>query len=322
MKTEQLWFRMSSTAHEKSCVVAMRMKLGWEGFGIYVGILSLLRNSEDGSLPVDFEQIGWTLRCPSNTVKSVVMDFGLFMLTDDGGHFFDQNLIDEMEQYQSALDERREAGRRSAERRWGTKADQNSNGNAMHDSEPPPKTTEKQAKDMGDPSKNVTGVTDLDAINKQIKKDTLNTSYCIKQSDASDSFDGGTPVGVGLPKNKIQDDFFNQLDDRWQAIMQRWYAHKKKLSPKFRNMKILKENFEYLTELSGGDIDCAEAIVDYSIKQCYSGLFKPAMGRGGKSAKPSKKKDVKYSNDAWGNSQENLPKVELKIDENGNPCPF
>lgn len=311
MKTEQLWFRMSSTAHEKSSVVAMRMKLGWEGFGIYVGILSLLRNSEDGSLPADFEQIGWTLRCPSNTVKSVVMDFGLFMLTEDGGLFFDQNLTDEMEQYQSALDERREAGRRSAERRWGAKTDQNSNGDATSEPVPSTKTTEKVAHIMGDPSKTVTGVTDFDAINKQIKKETYNTSYC-KQS--------GTPGGVVLPKTDCLEEFFNQLDEKWKATMQRWYAHKKNLSPKLRNVAVMRKQLEYLLELSEGNIDYAEAIVDYSIKQGYSGLFKPNQGRG--SGRKKTKKEVEYSNDTWKGSDVTLPQGNVTLDEHGNPCPF
>lgn len=314
MKTEQLWFRMYANLPEQMDVVALRMKLGWEGFGIYIGILCMLRRSADGTMPTDYNQIGWHLHSSNDKVKSVINDFGLFTLAEDGKRFFNQDLTEEMKRVQSMLDERSEAGRFGAEKRWRTKAEQNSNGDAISIPAQEPET-------MANATETIANATLFDGL-KQNKKDAYNTSYCIKQSDASDSFDGGTPVGVGLPKNKFQDDFFNQLDDRWQAIMQRWYAHKKKLSPKFRNMKILKENFEYLTELSGGDIDCAEAIVDYSIKQCYSGLFKPAMGRGGKSAKPSKKKDVKYSNDAWGNSQENLPKVELKIDENGNPCPF
>lgn len=312
MKTEQLWYRMPANSHELPSVIAMRKKLGWEGFGIYVGILGLLRSSKDGSLPTDFDSFGWHLRCPNGIVKSVIMNFGLFTISEDGTRFFDQDLIDEMKQYQSALDERREAGRRSAERRWGAKTDQNSNGDATSEPDPSAKTTEKQAKIMGDPSKIVTAVTDFDAINKQIKKETDNTSYCFR----------GTPDGVVLPRTEIQEDYFNQLDERWQAIVMRWYAHKKEMSPKLKGLASIKKQVELLLEMSEGNADYAEAIVEYSVKQGYAGLYKPAQGRGDKVTKPSKKKEVKYSNDTWENSEVSLPRVELTIDENGNPCPF
>lgn len=164
MKTEQLWLRLYSNLPDQSEVVNLRMKLGWEGFGIYIGILCLLRGSRDGSLPTDFSTIGWLMRCSSGMVKSIVMDFGLFTLTNDGGRFFDQNLIDEMERYQSLLDERRKAGQRGAEKRWGTKADQSSNEDATP-------ITDLHDETIANATKNVTHVTDFDAI-KEINKET------------------------------------------------------------------------------------------------------------------------------------------------------
>ena len=303
MKAEQLWLRLYANLPEQSEVVDLRMKLGWEGFGIYVGILCLLRVSANGTLPTEYNKIGWQLHCSNDKVKSIIMDFGLFTLTADGKRFFNQDLIDEMKQYQSMLDERREAGRRSAERRWSTKDDQNSNGDAT----PVP---DQQNKTIANATKNVTRVTDFDAIKKN-NKETLNTSYS-KQS--------GTPGGVVLPKTDCQDDFFNQLDEKWKATMQRWFEHKKRHSPKLRNVSTLREQFEYLLELSGGDADCAEAIVNYSIKQGYSGLFKPNQGRGGD--RRSAKKEVEYSNDTWKGSDSTLPQSNVSLDEHGNPCPF
>lgn len=313
MKTEQLWLRLFINTHERPSVVTMRKKLGWEGYGIYVGILSTLRGSEDGSMPTDFETIGWLLRCPSGIVKSVIMDFGLFTITEDGTRFFDQGLTDEMKRFQGVLDEKREAGKRGAKKRWGAKAERISNGDAIS-------TPDQTNENMASAIETMADANDSDSLN-MYKKQTLKTSFCNNQSGEPIGSDG-TPIGVGLQNNKFQDDFFNQLDDRWLALMQRWYAHRKRLSPKLRNIGIIKDQLEYLVELSCQDICCAEAIVDYCVKQGYSGLYLPNQGRGGKSVKPSKKKDVKYSNDVWGNSQENLPKVELKIDENGNPCPF
>lgn len=319
MKTEQLWLRIFANLPEQTDVVEMRMKLGWEGFGIYVGILCLLRGSQDGTLPTSYNKIGWQLHCPNDKVKSVITEFGLFTLTEDGKRFFNQALTDEMKQYQSRLDERREAGRRSAERRWRPKADRNSNGDAIS---APGQTTENIANVIGNPSDFVTEATDSDAINKY-NKQTYNTSCSINQSAKPISLGEGTPGGVGLPKKKIEEDFFSQFDDRWKAIFERWYAHRKRLSPKLRNISVITDNFKYLLELSGGDISYAEAIVDFSIKQSYSGLYPPSQGKsGGRGARASVRPEVKYSNDAWKDSDKNLPKGDISFDENGNPCPF
>ena len=123
-----------------------------------------------------------------------------------------------------------------------------------------------------------------------------------------------------MPKTDCLEEFFNQLDEKWKVMMQHWYAHKKSLSPKLRNVAVMRKQLEYLLELSEGNIDCAEAIVDYSIKQGYSGLFKPSQGRGG--ARSGRKKEVEYSNDTWKDSNVTLPQGNVTLDEHGNPCPF
>lgn len=68
MKTEQLWLRLYANLPEQSEVVDLRMKLGWEGFGIYIGILCMLRVSANGTLPTEYNKIGWQLHCSNNKV--------------------------------------------------------------------------------------------------------------------------------------------------------------------------------------------------------------------------------------------------------------
>lgn len=303
MKTEQLWLRLYANLPEQSEVVDLRMKLGWEGFGIYIGILCMLRVSAHGTLPTEYNKIGWQLHCPNDKVKAIINDFGLFTLTGDGKRFFNQDLMDEMKQFQSMLDERREAGQRGAEMRWKSKTNQNSDGDVIS-------APDQLDKTMANATKSIANATLSDSLNKN-KKEAINTSY-YKQS--------GTPDGVVLPQTDCQEDFFNQLDEKWKAIMQRWFAHRKRLSPKLRNMSVIKEQFEYLLDLSEGNVACAEAIVDYSIKQGYSGLFKPNLGRGGKQR--NAKKEVEYSNDTWKDSDVTLPRGIVTLDEHGNPCPF
>lgn len=162
MKTEQLWLRLYANLPEQSEVVDLRMKLGWEGFGIYIGILCMLRVSANGTLPTEYNKIGWQLHCPNDKVKAIINDFGLFTLADDGKRFFSQDLIDEMKQVQSMLNERREAGKNGAERRWGTKADRNSNGDVT----PAP---DQQDKAMANATKTIANATHFYSLNNNKK---------------------------------------------------------------------------------------------------------------------------------------------------------
>lgn len=119
-KLGQLWFKFYVHSLEEEKVVRLIMDQGWEGFGIYVGLLVMLRRSPDGTLPTDNNFIGRQLHCPNGKVKAIIMQSGLMTLTQDGKRFFNEVLLAEMQQMQEKLAGRRRAGQASALKRWGT----------------------------------------------------------------------------------------------------------------------------------------------------------------------------------------------------------
>ena len=70
----------------------MRMRLGWEGYGLYWGIVEILSASANYECVKDYNRIAFDLRVGANIVKSLVEDFGLFTFTEDGKRFYSDAL--------------------------------------------------------------------------------------------------------------------------------------------------------------------------------------------------------------------------------------
>lgn len=67
-------------------VIALRMRFGWPGYGIYFAIVSLLETQPDTALDADYQRLGLHLKAEEETIKAVVEDFGLFRLETVEGH--------------------------------------------------------------------------------------------------------------------------------------------------------------------------------------------------------------------------------------------
>ena len=67
---------------------------GNKGFGIYWRLIEMLA-SGDGKLDTDYDSLAWELREEPDTIKSIINDFGLFVVED--GVFYSQRLNKELE---------------------------------------------------------------------------------------------------------------------------------------------------------------------------------------------------------------------------------
>lgn len=106
----------------------MRMKLGWEGYGLYWGIIEILRDRTDHTGSKDYNEIAFELRVSAGLIKQVVEGFGLFTFTDDGKRFYSKRLSQDMDKKARISAKRRQA----AQERWGdANADANAYTNAM-----------------------------------------------------------------------------------------------------------------------------------------------------------------------------------------------
>ena len=100
-------------------VLAMRIQEGAAGYGIYVMLLELLRDSDTRSLVCNPKNLAFAINEPDVAlVERVIKDYGLFEVAPDGA-FRSPWLIQQLEEYDAKKEAAREAGRKGAARRYG-----------------------------------------------------------------------------------------------------------------------------------------------------------------------------------------------------------
>lgn len=87
-----MYIKHLSNARQDERMLALRMRLGWEGYGLYWGIVEILSASANYECVKDYNRIAFDLRVGANIVKSLVEDFGLFTFTEDGKRFYSDAL--------------------------------------------------------------------------------------------------------------------------------------------------------------------------------------------------------------------------------------
>ena len=114
------YFPHDSNARNSDKVIKLRMRHKSAGYGVYFMILERLRDSEDYTSHRDYNVIAYDLREDASLIKSVVEDFGLFTISDDGKYFYSQEFRERMAIKDSVSEKRAEAGRIAAAKRWQT----------------------------------------------------------------------------------------------------------------------------------------------------------------------------------------------------------
>ena len=109
------YFTHDSNARNADNILALRMRLGAEGYGIYFMILERLREEPDYTSVKDYNMLAFDFRVGSDKVKSVVEDFGLFHFTEDGERFYSDSFLRRMQ----VKDEKSEKAKASATYKWG-----------------------------------------------------------------------------------------------------------------------------------------------------------------------------------------------------------
>lgn len=102
-----------SNARQDEKLLALRLRLGWEGYGLYWAIIEILRDRTDHTGSKDYNEIAFELRVSAGLIKQVVEDFGLFTFTD-GKRFYSKRLSHDMDK-QARISEKR---RQAIQKRW------------------------------------------------------------------------------------------------------------------------------------------------------------------------------------------------------------
>lgn len=92
---QPMYIKHLSNARQDERMLALRMRLGWEGYGLYWAIVEILSASANYECVKDYNRIAFDLRVGANIVKSLVEDFGLFTFTDDGKRFYSDVLSED-----------------------------------------------------------------------------------------------------------------------------------------------------------------------------------------------------------------------------------
>ena len=127
MNKEAYYFSHDSNARNDEKLLAVRMRFGAEGYGIYFMILERLRDESDNMSIKDYNILAFDFRVSSDKVKSVIEDFELFEFTEDKKYFYSQRMMNNMK----IKNEKSEKARLSAEKRW-NKSDSNANALQTH----------------------------------------------------------------------------------------------------------------------------------------------------------------------------------------------
>ncbi len=107
------YFSHDSNSRNDEKIIALRIKHGWEGYGLYWAIIEKLRESSDYQLSVNYNLLAFDLRTDNEKIKSIVTGFGLFTIEDD--FFYSKSLCDRM----LIKDEASDRARKKALKRWG-----------------------------------------------------------------------------------------------------------------------------------------------------------------------------------------------------------
>lgn len=100
-------------------VLAMRIEEGAAGYGIYVMLLELLRDSETRSLVLNPRNLAFAINEPDSAlVERVIREYSLFTIGEDNT-FTSPWLEQQMQEYDEKKKAASEAGRRGAAKRYG-----------------------------------------------------------------------------------------------------------------------------------------------------------------------------------------------------------
>lgn len=106
------YFPLESNAYRVGNSGKLRRKMGCAGFGLYVMVLSHLRDCPDFTTALDYEALAFEFQESKTSLRHVVEDFDLFLIDREAGTFTASVLQD-----MSDLVSRRRPWRRSDEER-------------------------------------------------------------------------------------------------------------------------------------------------------------------------------------------------------------
>lgn len=115
---KKTYFNHDCDARNDEKLIALRIRYGAEGYGVYFMLIEMLQAAPGCTLEKDYKALAFDLRVSARRIKAIVEDFGLFTPTDGGKKFYSERLV----RYATEVDEserrRSEAAQYAASMRW------------------------------------------------------------------------------------------------------------------------------------------------------------------------------------------------------------
>ena len=86
-KNTQLYYPHNANARNEDNMIRLRMSHGVAGYGVYHMLLERLRMADGYKCELDYDILSWDLACDAELIRSVIYDFGLFEIVDNGQMF-------------------------------------------------------------------------------------------------------------------------------------------------------------------------------------------------------------------------------------------
>ena len=115
---KKTYFNHDSNARNDEKIVALRIRYGAEGYGVYFMLIEMLQAAPGCTLEKDYKALAFDLRESARRIKSIVEDFGLFTPTDGGKKFYSERLIKYASDVDESYERYAEAGRKGMKARW------------------------------------------------------------------------------------------------------------------------------------------------------------------------------------------------------------
>lgn len=115
---ESFYFSHDSNARNDEKILAVRMRFGVEGYGIYFMLIERMREESDYMSIKDYNSLAFDFRVSADKVKSIVEDFGLFSFTEDGKRFYSESFMKRMTLKDEKSRKRSIAGKKGMASRW------------------------------------------------------------------------------------------------------------------------------------------------------------------------------------------------------------
>lgn len=170
---QQPYFPHESNSRNKDKIIRLRLVHGVAGYGVYFMLLERLRSSDDFFCELDYDVLSFDFVCEPDLIRSVITDFGLFEISEDGKRFFSIELAEYMAVMVEAKKKRTESAKNAANARWGNNTP--SNGKEAND-----KVSQTAAAE-----KSLTPLEILDAELQDMKGDTEWCESIVKESGVS-----------------------------------------------------------------------------------------------------------------------------------------